>query len=207
MGFRKTDLVVGVGAMVLIGLILYTSNDKRNYGTEQVNCIGNLKQIDLAFKLWTEDDGEKLPIQISQLQGGTLESALSGSVAPTFVRMSNQLFSPKILICPSDQVRHPRPALWESVTDDKISYFLAMDASYGNPRHVLTGDRNIAVNNSRKEAKGLIIVGNELRWTKSLHREKGNVALGDGSIQTVETPRLREIIKETGLVTNRFVVP
>jgi hypothetical protein len=121
--------------------------------------------------------------------------------------MTNELSSPKVLLCPSDQGRYPRAALWESVTDDKISYFVAMDASYGNPRHVLTGDRNIAVDHSRKEAKGLIIVGNEPRWTKSLHREKGNVALGDGSIQTVETPKLRVIIKDTGLVTNRIVVP
>ena len=207
MGFRKTDLLVGVGALVLVGLVLITSKDKRNYGAERVNCIGNLKQIDLALKMWTEEHGGKLPTQVPEAQSGALESALSANVTATFLTMTNELSSPKLLLCPSDQGRYPRPALWESVTDDKISYFLAMDASYGNPRHVLTGDRNIAVNNSRREAKGLTIVDNELRWTKSLHREQGNVALGDGSIQTVETPGLRAIIKGTGLPTNRLIVP
>lgn len=209
-GLTRTELLIVTVLLCMVWLVFFPPKGRRNPGVERVNCVANLKQIALGFQMWAEERGKKLPMQIPENQGGTLESALSGKVAPTFVRMSNELNSPKILVCGADQKRSsPRPAFWESVTDQNISYFITLDADYGNPRQVLTGDRHIAVGKRNREATGLVLITNasEARWTKLLHGGEGNLALADGSVQQATTRQLTNILGATGLATNRLVVP
>jgi prepilin-type processing-associated H-X9-DG protein len=95
------------------------------------------------------------------------------------------------------------------LTDQKISYFIGLDADSGNSRHVLAGDRNVGLQNSVAEVHGLAMITNEhqVRWTKLLHEGNGNLAYADGSAQQATTRDLQEILKATGFMTNRLVVP
>jgi hypothetical protein len=38
----------------------------------RIECVNNLKQIGLAYRLWAEDNGGKFPMEISVTNGGTM---------------------------------------------------------------------------------------------------------------------------------------
>jgi len=68
-----------------------------------VTCISNLKQIGLGARMWANDNHDILPRD--------------------FLTMSNELNSPKILVCPSDERRN-RVTEWSQFTPAKSSYEL-----------------------------------------------------------------------------------
>ncbi len=76
-------------------------------------CVAQLKQIGLAFHQWALDHDDKFPFNTRTRTGGTLELCSRGgdgfdASAPVhFQVMSNELNSPKILVCPADSVKHP----------------------------------------------------------------------------------------------------
>jgi hypothetical protein len=75
---------------------------------QSINCVNNLKQVGLAFRTWAVDNSDRYPFNVSTNQGGTMELSTQGSdgfdpnPARIFQVMSNELFSPKILVCPAD---------------------------------------------------------------------------------------------------------
>ena len=78
-----------------------------------IQCINNLKQFGLAVRVWAIDNGDTFP--------------------PDFLSMSNELNTPKILVCPADTNR-PVAANWTAFTSANCSYeYLAPSASSANP--------------------------------------------------------------------------
>ena len=67
---------------------------------QRINCVNNLKEIGLAFRVWEGDNGNKYPMETSVTNGGAMEFAERGIVYPIFQVMSNELGTPKLLICP-----------------------------------------------------------------------------------------------------------
>lgn len=67
----------------------------------RISCINNLKQIGLAARLWTNDNKDQLP--------------------EDFQSMTNELGTPKILVCPADANRKPS-ANWAEFTPQNVSY-------------------------------------------------------------------------------------
>jgi Skp family chaperone for outer membrane proteins len=70
---------------------------------QRINCISNLKQIGLAARLWAKDYNDVLPTD--------------------FLTMSNELNSPRILVCPGDTNR-PLALNWSEFSPANISYQL-----------------------------------------------------------------------------------
>ena len=54
---------------------------------ESIHCINNLKQMGLAVRVWAIDNNDMSP--------------------PDMLSMSNEMSTPKILVCPADQARQP----------------------------------------------------------------------------------------------------
>ena len=46
-----------------------------------------------------------------------------------------------------------------------------------------------------------------VNWTAARHVVQGNVALADGSVQGFIAPKLRSALGETGVATNRLLIP
>ncbi|HWF20170.1 MAG TPA: hypothetical protein VG754_12945 [Verrucomicrobiae bacterium] len=75
---------------------------------ERINCVSNLKQIGLAFKVWGGDHGDLYPFNVSTNKGGTLEVCDRGAdgfdrnSCLDFQVLSNELAITKILVCPGD---------------------------------------------------------------------------------------------------------
>ena len=76
---------------------------------QQINCVSNLKQIGLSFRLWSMDNKDRFPFNVPAKEGGTLDfcardaEGFDANSWRHFQVMSNELNTPKILVCPDDK--------------------------------------------------------------------------------------------------------
>jgi hypothetical protein len=107
---------------------------------QRIACINNLKQLGLAVRLYESDNHGVFPKDM--------------------LSMSNELSTPKILVCPADTNRLTA-ASWSTYTPANLSYeYLAADGDAADPTRVL--------------------------FRCSVHR--GSVGLVDGSVQQLSEP-------------------
>jgi hypothetical protein len=179
--------------------------------TEQrVACMNNLRLIDLACRIWSADKGDKYPIHISQKQGSAMESANLRNVAPIFQVMSNELTSPKFLVCPADTNCFIADNFTTGFDNSYISYFVGLDADITFPQSLVAGDSNMAIDGVPVKS-GLLQLSTDvpITWTADRHFNKGvnvgNVILSDAIID-IRIP-LPKLLVQTGLATNRLAIP
>jgi prepilin-type processing-associated H-X9-DG protein len=179
--------------------------------------VNNLKQTGVAFRTWALDYGDKYPAQVSVTNGGTMELVDTGTVWPHFSVMSNELSTPKILVCPEDVARqHWTAATFGSgapnclpfCSNTNVSYFVGVDAVDTFPQMLLTGDANISLDGLRPRT-GLqsFSTNSTLSWFQPRHESNGNIGLADGSVQQVNSRGLRKLLANTGVETNRLAIP
>lgn len=95
--------VTAVGAAMLLPALT-----KAKTKAQSIACINNMKQINLAARIWSTDHEDKFPFQVSTSKGGTLELCERGgggydrNAYRHFQVLSNELSTPKLLLCPSD---------------------------------------------------------------------------------------------------------
>jgi prepilin-type processing-associated H-X9-DG protein len=193
---------LGVIAGLILPPLAHTGSSK------QIRCIYNLKQTTLSFQMWAGDNNDKFPMQVSFTNGGTMELVSAGHVFPIFQVMSNELNDPRTLICPQDTHRKPATHFTTDFCDAHLSYFVNADADPTNPAAILAGDRNLEVQGKRLHP-GLNTLYNIsfVDWTSEIHNQRGNVALADGSVQQCSSESLRSLFLNSGLATNRLILP
>jgi hypothetical protein len=211
----KTDTVVVIAIFaafaVFVGSDLYSRIRMERHRTYRSICINNLKQIGLAFRMWAIDHGDKFPMELSMSEGGTSDFVSKG-VYPHFQALSNQvsglMATARIFYCPADagKARPARSAA--SFTESNISYFVGADAVGALPSSFLAGDRNLTNNTFQPPSRIMLLTSNSaVGWTKKTHIEQGHIGLADGTVQAWSTRRLREGLANTGLATNRLIMP
>ncbi len=138
-----------------------------------------------------------------------MELALTGDVAGIFRVMSNELSTPKVLVCPEDIKCAAATNFAVGFSDANISYFVSLDANHKSPQMILSGDDNFVVNGKPIQSGVLNLWTNaSVKWTFKRHHYDGNIALADGSVSS-EIPRkeLQQAFQQTGFATNRFAIP
>jgi prepilin-type processing-associated H-X9-DG protein len=175
----------------------------------RIQCVNNLKQIDLAAQVWEGDNNDKFPPQVPGTNGGTMEFTTGPNVWRHFQVMSNELSTPKVLLCPAetDQDRF-RATNFVNFCNSNVSFFVGVDVTNEtNPAMILSGDHNIT--NGTPVRNGLLeLTTNRLAgWTSEMHNKVGNVALADGSVRQISIVGLQNAIANTGLATNRLQMP
>jgi prepilin-type processing-associated H-X9-DG protein len=207
LAFTLKDLLVVLVVVGLLACLLLPWLVRARTRSRGICCNCNLKQIGLSFKQWGLDHNGKFPMQTSITNGGTMELVENATVFPHFLVLSNELNTPIILACPSDTARRAARIFDSTLGNSNLSYFVGVDADDANPQMFLAGDRNIT--NRLGLRSGLVAwATNELvGWTHQLHNQQGNVALADGSVQGFSNSRLREALQNTGVVTNRLLLP
>ena len=80
-------------------MLLNQSSAKRR--RESVQCVNNMMTLGAAARMWANDNGDRLP--------------------PSFMAMSNEMITPRLLLCPSDHTR-PMPTRWADGTPELTSY-------------------------------------------------------------------------------------
>jgi prepilin-type processing-associated H-X9-DG protein len=72
----------------------------------------------------------------------------------------------------------------------------------------LSGDDNFAIGGVPVKSGLLQLLTNTpVAWTKTRHKLYGNIGLADGSVQQLTTDGLRQALQQTGVATNRLVIP
>jgi prepilin-type N-terminal cleavage/methylation domain-containing protein len=199
-------VVIAISAILVAMLLPALARAKRHGGP---NCVSNLKEIGLAYRIWEGDHNDKFPMELSVTNGGTMELVTNGKNAwLNFLVMSNELSTPKILICPADTDRFPPATNFTSGLSNKISYFVGLDATDAQPQTLLSGDDNFEIGGVPVKSGLLELSTNvSISWTAARHKYAGNILLGDGSVQQVDTKGLQNALQQTGFATNRLAIP
>ncbi len=164
-----------------------------------------MKQIGLSFRTWELDHNDLCPMAVSTNRGGTLEFIGAGEVFRHFQIMSNELSTPVVLVCPSDNRKPVKN--WAGFSNSNVSYFVGIDACSQFPQMFLEGDRNIAGGTRRPNGIVELTTNDVVSWAPGLHKESGNVGLADGSVQQFTISHLQEALRNTGAETNRLALP
>ncbi len=202
--FTLVGLLVIIAILAILAAMLLPALAAAKRKAQRINCVNNLKQDGLAFRLW-EDNGDKYPMLVSTNNGGTLEYAEDDNAFRHFQVMSNELNTPKILICPVDD--RTAAASFAKLKNLNVSYFVGLDATETKPQMLMTGDRNVT--NGLSPVHSVLELRPEIPagWTEAMHNGQGNVGLADGSVQQFTVSGLRRAIKNSGDTTNRIALP
>ena len=198
-------VVVFVLAIVLAMLLPALKAAKHKGGP---SCVNNLKQIGLAYRLWAGDHGDKYPMETSITNGGTMGLADGRNVWINYFVMSNELATPKILLCRQDTNHEPAAVNFSWRLAGHVSYFVGLNADTNHTQAFLAGDDNFEINGAPVKSGLLEFSTNApIAWTAARHKFSGNILLADGSVQTVTISGLTNLVHQTGLATNRLAIP
>jgi len=204
--FTLAELLLMIFVLVLLQFVLIPRMTGAKQKAHRQQCTDNLKQVTLAFKQFALS-GDRFQMAVTTADGGSAESVTNGEVFRHFQLMSNELNTPKVLVCPADQ-RIASTDFRIGFSNTNLSYFVGVDASDTEPQMFLTGDRNIT--NGPPLPNGLLLVttNSAAGWTPELHQLTGGVGLADGSVQHYGTLRLRDALRNMGgYGTNRLAIP
>ena len=221
---------------ILAGMLL-SALAKAKAKAQKIKCTSNLKNVGLGFRIFATDNGDLYPMSVPDAQGGSASAAdLRAGVTLVyrhFLSLSNELQTPKIVLCPSDGLGRVEAVNWSTNRtrganaaqyfggNSSVSYFVGFEADETLPQSLLSGDRNIT-NSDRTDISKGIVFRFRMRarrndpppclllsqvGTKNIHDTAGNVALGDGSVQAFSTSKLREGIRDIGLQEVQIAVP
>jgi competence protein ComGC len=201
-GFTLVALLVIIAVLAILAAMLLPALAAAKRKAQRINCVNNLKQCGLAFRIWEGDNGDKYPMAISTNKGGTMEFADGASTFRHFQVMSNELSTPQILICPADT--RVAAANFIRLKNRNVSYFVGLDADDTHPQMLLDGDRNITADTEPENGILKLIPGQRVSWTETMHVNQGNVGLADGSVQQLSNSGLHSVLQNSGDPTNTW---
>ena len=215
--FTVIDLLVGVALLLVVSALLLPRFAERGC-TLRPQCNNNLKNIGLAFKQASLDSNDRYPMQRPVAGGGTLELVENGQAWVHFQVISNELITPRVLICPQEKNRKRYCATTFAVSathsdvpfsgNCNVSYFVGVDAADLYPNMWLAGDANFSIDGVPVQAGLVSLFTNApLTWTDKRHSGCGNVVFADGSVRELCNSDLIAALCSTGDPTNRLDLP
>jgi competence protein ComGC len=203
-----TEVLVVIFVIAFAVALLLPALAAAKIKRSRINCISNVKQIGISFRLWEGDNNGKYPMAVSVTNGGAMELVVTGNIAACFQVMSNELSTPKILLCPEDTHRAYATNFSTGFSGANISYFLNPDAVETYPQMIMVGDDNLLVDGKPVQPGILNLrTGATIAWTKDRHHGVGNIGMADGSAMQVTTSGLTNVLIQAGAATNLWLIP
>jgi|SRR5579871_6361457 len=202
-GFSFVELLIIIAIIAIIAGLLLPALARGKSKSIQVQCMNNLRQVGIGFRLWSDDNNDMYPMRVPAEKGGAKEAVAKGDVFRVFQCMSNELSTPKILVCPADKRQMVVDFL--SLKNANVSYFVGVDAEEANPRIWLAGDRNLEINGMPASSGRMVSIdtaATSIAWTPEIHQTSGSVSMGDGAVQIMTGAKLQSALQDTG--TNRL---
>jgi hypothetical protein len=197
------EVVVVIFALGLLIAMLLPALAAAKIKHAHIDCVNDLKEDYLGFKIWEGDNGDKYPMDVSTNLGGAFEFFDKDELGQGFMVASNQLATPKILVCPEDN----RCWLtnWADLQNTNISYFVDIDATEFNTNMALFGDRNVIGGIPLPNGLTAFNHANPIHWDSNMHHNRGNIVYTDGRVDgSISSERLFQVLGQT---TNRYAFP
>lgn len=227
--FTLIELLVVITIIAILASMLLPALSAAKAKAHRIQCVNNLRQTSIAARLFHSD---LRPWQISTNEGGTAELLGANSTDGAaqlyahFIALSNELSTPRILLCPADSGQRIAATNWthlahSGVRNRGVSWFLMVDSDDTRPGMILFGDRALEARpplppfsyRAAKAVRGNLgnrpdALKDSLSWnTNEVHRAAGNAALADGSVQQLSNARLRDSLVNSGDTSNNVIQP
>jgi prepilin-type processing-associated H-X9-DG protein len=200
--FEVFVVIATLAVLVSFAIILLPVAAAKYRRSSRINCVSNLKQIGDACGIWAGNHDKRYPMSFF---GST-------NAAGYFQVMSNELGTPKILICPSDPEHISATNFQDDFNNSHISYFINPDADQSYPQEIMFGDANLAIDGVPVKS-GLVTLPSDthVSWTATRHINVGNIGYADGSIAEASDAGLQSALalatNGTPNMVNRFAIP
>jgi prepilin-type N-terminal cleavage/methylation domain-containing protein len=192
--FTLIELLVVIAIIAILASLLLPAIAQANAKARNIKCVSNLRQAGLGFRIYANDHDQKFPWLVATPEG-TMDAA-NQQTYRHYQAISNELSTPRILACPSDGDKSAANQFASGFTDANLSYVVGYDAGEDRPQSILAGDRNVSGTYNDKPCSAFsgamaTEITASVSWLKTIHVDKGNLGLGDGSVQTMNTKKLQ----------------
>jgi len=184
------ELLVVIAIIGILAALLLPVLNGGQRRAQRIFCENNLREVGIAFHVFSNDHTGKFPMDVSTNDGGSMEYIENGYSAGkifyttfrSFQSLSNELVKPEILICPSDTTRGAA-SNFPALQNQNLCYFIGASGTFDKPGSILAGDRNLVTNAYETPTILQIGPGSRLSWTWEMHQFQGNILFGDGHVE------------------------
>jgi len=193
---------------------------RRRADGRRIRCVNNLKNLGLGLRMFAFDNVGQFPWAVPVREGGSMEDLADEQRIWRHVAvLSNELSTPKILLCPKDPrfdkigsktlVFGPPPdkKALRFGSNEHLSYFLYTGANAEVLERIVAGDRNLTRNGTPVQGKVTPSATDIFQFTRPGHHDHvANLLQAEGSVLIATPSRAKEFFADSfrNAGTNRF---